>query len=845
MNRKAAVSLTAALLLFVSIAGCISRSSDEKKEEIDIKIPIIISSNSDFISKNGISDGTGTSEDPFIIEDIVADPQESRYCILVKDTNAHFMIRNCTFKNASIPMFQDMIWPPNDYYDEAGMIFENVSNAIISRNVIRSNQGMGIIIRRSSSVSIIENEIIENGGNGIFIEGRSSDIEVIRNDISLNSQIGIQSVESSIVRINSNHLEENYQGISIRDVTGTKIENNTFAQQGLTDLNIESSTNMEISSNRIKSQRWEGVVITDSDDISFENNQFIGTGLELDSCCRSILVNNTFGGVGIILNGDIREHYDSHSMDMTNTVISKPIHYISNQENMEILKDIGQLIVASSFDFMIDSVELKTETIIAFSENVSVLNSSFSSPLGNGLRLIHSNRITIERNHFEKNHLFGLYLWNSSWNTIYNNGFYKNGNNTNGGGIGLLEGSSNNDITRNMIDNNTWNGMYLQRAVDNSLTGNQISNQYFGINVDVISDHNSIEGNNIQENRVGMINRDSSNNTYKNNSCSNNEWIGMIIRNSKNNVLSNNRYNDNHEGIWLDEADLNLLRENQFNRNGYGTNFDGIGIKLERSSFNILSKNSINLNNGDGIWLRDRCSNNKLNSNEVMNNWGGGINIFISSSWNKIVKNTCNENERGIVVQGSTGNEIFDNYCGNNSNCGIFVGHQSENNSIMNNLCFNGSFYGIEIYSSKENQIIFNTCISFRVGIRMSDSDDCIIRKNSCMDNNESGILIFYSDECSINMNAMSQNEIGLKIDNSSGNDIHHNAFIGNNIQAISNMANDWDDGQGEGNYWDDYSGLDNGADGRFAGDGIGDIGLPHLGLDNYPLMENPFAPQT
>jgi nitrous oxidase accessory protein NosD len=89
-------------------------------------------------------------------------------------------------------------------------------------------------------------------------------------------------------------------------------------------------------------------------------------------------------------------------------------------------------------------------------------------------------------------------------------------------------------------------------------------------------------------------------------------------------------------------------------------------------------------------------------------------------------------------------------------------------------------------------------------------------------------------------MNALSLNEIGLNIYSSSGNDIHHNAFIDNSIQATSPLGNVWDDGQGEGNYWDDYTGSDNGAGGRIAGDGIGDVGLPHLGFDSYPLMKNP-----
>jgi hypothetical protein len=50
----------------------------------------------------------------------------------------------------------------------------------------------------------------------------------------------------------------------------------------------------------------------------------------------------------------------------------------------------------------------------------------------------------------------------------------------------------------------------------------------------------------------------------------------------------------------------------------------------------------------------------------------------------------------------------------------------------------------------------------------------------------------------------------------------------------------------GEGNYWSDYYGVDDGSNGRTAGDGVGDTEIPHpfidqgngyYQLDNYPLV--------
>jgi hypothetical protein len=70
-------------------------------------------------------------------------------------------------------------------------------------------------------------------------------------------------------------------------------------------------------------------------------------------------------------------------------------------------------------------------------------------------------------------------------------------------------------------------------------------------------------------------------------------------------------------------------------------------------------------------------------------------------------------------------------------------------------------------------------------------------------------------------------------------NYIYHNNFISNSKQAIDNgSSNNWNNSQQEGNYWSDYTGLDNGAAGRIKGDGIGDTKLKHLNLDNYPFIK-------
>jgi hypothetical protein len=79
---------------------------------------------------------------------------------------------------------------------------------------------------------------------------------------------------------------------------------------------------------------------------------------------------------------------------------------------------------------------------------------------------------------------------------------------------------------------------------------------------------------------------------------------------------------------------------------------------------------------------------------------------------------------------------------------------------------------------------------------------------------------------------------VGVVLHDSPLNTFHHNSFR-NAIDQRDSSDNVWDDGA-EGNYWDDYVGLDDGSNGRVPGDGVGDTDLPHQGVDNYPLVQPP-----
>lgn len=103
-------------------------------------------------------------------------------------------------------------------------------------------------------------------------------------------------------------------------------------------------------------------------------------------------------------------------------------------------------------------------------------------------------------------------------------------------------------------------------------------------------------------------------------------------------------------------------------------------------------------------------------------------------------------------------------------------------------------------------------------------------------------MVLDYANGNAIGRNLFENGGIEVQTHYSSNNTFFNNNFLSNNISTREIYStNNWSV-QGRGNYWGDYTGLDDGSNGRVAGDGVGDTDLPWQGVDYYPLTapENP-----
>jgi len=155
--------------------------------------PIYISGDDDFTPENGVTGGSGTKDDPYIIEGWEIDASKSfKGGIRIEGTDCYFVIRNCKIYNGEIKGFEGIsfISVANGKIEKCnlidnwyGVVALQSGNIVIENTTFFSNSG-GIKLDTCSNVLIIHSEF-QNTGSCAAISG-CSHIMIRYNNISDN-----------------------------------------------------------------------------------------------------------------------------------------------------------------------------------------------------------------------------------------------------------------------------------------------------------------------------------------------------------------------------------------------------------------------------------------------------------------------------------------------------------------------------------------------------------------------------------------------------------------------------------------------------------------------------------
>jgi parallel beta-helix repeat protein len=257
---------------------------------------------------------------------------------------------------------------------------------------------------------------------------------------------------------------------------------------------------------------------------------------------------------------------------------------------------------------------------------------------------------------------------------------------------------------------------------------------------------------------------------------------------------------------------------------------------------------------------------------EAINTASSGATILVSSGVyleNVIINKTLmllGAGKQDTIVDGSTDSQALtsavgvtisaDNVTVNgftvrnrwSDTIGIRLDH-SNGSIVSGNVITKGGHYGILLFHSCNNTVSDNivsyTGTSpyadlFGEGIALWGSDNNTIQNNLVTDSYVDGLCLRDGSTNNIILgNTIENDGFGFTMETSGNNTVFRNNvlnfFAGPYMGSGPPNQNTWSIG-GEGNYWGDYTGLDDGSNGRIAGDGIGDTGLPWHGVDDYPL---------
>ncbi len=599
-------------------------------------------------------------------------------------------------QNASLNSFIDH----NEIYNNIryGVYIENSTFAFIETNNIYNNSTNNIRLFQSDNVRIVNNEVYDSLKTGIYVANCISNA-IVSNIVHHNGSAGnfedgiwLYHVKDALVKGNTVYSNK-YTGIRIQQttniiITGNEVLNQTNNLNNAYSILFEIGANVEIRSNRIhdntKGLRLDQVAGSMVWRNLIANN--IGTGINLEACIVSGLVNNTIFGNqdGIYL-----ETVGANIEIFNNIVLSNTGYGMTNDAGAGAYRENFNDVYGNGTDY--GGIIAGTDSISAdpLIETVSsfTITSAVSPAVDTGTNVWGPGFDGIGWDMGWKESVF-TQITATNVHVVYQGEWFDTITEA-------LAVATNNDLIEvysyviyyesvnianfTNLTISAWDWTNSQDNTSTIIDAAGLNNAFF------ISNSQSVI---LQGFTISNANQD-----------------GLLVKNSASLDIRNNRLMDHNMGVWQTDANNNTYLSNEIFKNmQYGMFFDGSSYSNTISYCSIYSQNT-----ESGIWLNgENVDGNVIEYCDIYGNAVKGIYVLDGDD-NRIENNVgiMNNAEEGIFLAGSAVNTIIaGNDIYNNTLDGINSASEGVDYTVISNN---------NIYDNKANGIYLELCDSSRI----------------------------------------------------------------------------------------------------------------------------------
>ena len=455
---------------------------------------------------------------------------------------------------------------------EAGNVIDiTIDNVIITDFTITNSTedspnciGVNII---SADFCKISNNIFTKNWYSVFLDQSHNNLIINNNMIgeyNFNAHFGVYGEYANFNKIENNSFwHHNGMGIYLYHSNDNEVQNNTCNETSA--FSLESSDRNRLHNNYFQNCGGE-ITIRNSYNNRIINNTMVNSSnlynIDFARSTNLIIENNNME-LGIRIFGDVVQQWNSHIIDLSNTVQNEPVLYLKNSTNVDVQNTYGQVILANCTNITVINhtfSQCGPGLLLGFTTHSNINNNSFTN-CGYGI----SARCYSDYNYFKDNYFFENYkglsieYW-SNYSVIHNNTCINNSI-----GIDLYDEACYHKVENNTVIGNIQRGIKVYwECIENKISFNFIDGSYYGMHLSYIENSEILH------------------NTISN--CNDGMYCASRV---ENNIISNNLiFNSEGRAIYLQSAsDFNTLRKNTLYHNGFG-------IRIATSDYNKIYGNN-------------------------------------------------------------------------------------------------------------------------------------------------------------------------------------------------------------------------------------------------------------